>query len=53
VVAEEGIRPPALTLVGDVVGLYPRLAWFSPESAPATHPPHAGCNAVHRPGSAE
>jgi uroporphyrin-III C-methyltransferase/precorrin-2 dehydrogenase/sirohydrochlorin ferrochelatase/uroporphyrin-III C-methyltransferase len=25
-----GIRPPALTVVGEVVGLYPRLAWFEP-----------------------
>lgn len=29
-VAEAGIRPPALTVVGGVVGLYPRLAWFHP-----------------------
>ncbi|CAL96167.1 uroporphyrinogen-III C-methyltransferase [Azoarcus olearius] len=47
-VTEAGIRPPALTIVGDVVGLYPRLAWFSaapPEGEP--HLPHAGCSAVH------
>ncbi|WP_407279652.1 uroporphyrinogen-III C-methyltransferase [Aromatoleum evansii] len=50
VVADEGIRPPALTIVGDVVGLYPRLAWFAPDSAPTAHPPHAGCSAVHRAG---
>lgn len=46
-VAEAGIRPPALTIVGDVVGLYPRLAWFHP-AAPDTAargtyvPVHAG-----------
>ncbi len=28
-----GITPPALTTVGDVVGLQPRLAWFHPEDA--------------------
>ncbi len=28
-VREAGIRPPALTVVGGVVGLYPRLAWFA------------------------
>lgn len=26
-----GITPPALTIVGDVVSLQPRLAWFHPE----------------------
>ena len=26
-----GITPPALTIVGDVVGLQPRLAWFHPD----------------------
>jgi uroporphyrin-III C-methyltransferase/precorrin-2 dehydrogenase/sirohydrochlorin ferrochelatase/uroporphyrin-III C-methyltransferase len=47
-VTEADIRPPALTFVGDVVGLYPRLQWFTPaEHAPASHPPHAGCAAVH------
>lgn len=47
-VAESGIRPPALTVVGGVVGLYPRLAWFSPAAhAVVPHPPHAGCTAVH------
>ena len=28
-----GIVPPALTIVGDVVGLQARLAWFQPEEA--------------------
>lgn len=43
-----GIRPPALTVVGGVVGLYPRLAWFEPQGDGAsTHPPHAGCAVVH------
>lgn len=43
-----GIRPPALTVVGGVVGLYPRLAWFAPQNAVDTpHPPHAGCAVVH------
>lgn len=32
-VREAGIRPPALTVVGSVVGLYPRLAWFSAPDA--------------------
>jgi uroporphyrin-III C-methyltransferase/precorrin-2 dehydrogenase/sirohydrochlorin ferrochelatase/uroporphyrin-III C-methyltransferase len=50
--AAAGIRPPALTLVGDVVGLYPRLEWFTPPGGPAaTHPPHAGCTAVHPAGA--
>jgi len=43
-----GIRPPALTVVGGVVGLYPKLAWFVPAvAADAPHPPHAGCAVVH------
>ena len=47
-----GIRPPALTVVGGVVGLYPRLAWFVPQGdGAAEHPPHAGCAVVH-PGEA-
>lgn len=46
VVRNAGIRPPALTIVGGVVGLYPRLAWFSPQSAASAHPPHAGCTVV-------
>ncbi|PTD96680.1 uroporphyrinogen-III C-methyltransferase [Pseudothauera lacus] len=47
-VAAAGIRPPALTVVGGVVGLYPRLAWFAP-GAPdeAQGAPHAGCTVVH------
>ncbi|MFN4062855.1 MAG: uroporphyrinogen-III C-methyltransferase [Parazoarcus communis] len=44
-----GIRPPALTVVGGVVGLYPRLAWFAAETDEAAHPPHAGCTVVHGP----
>jgi uroporphyrin-III C-methyltransferase/precorrin-2 dehydrogenase/sirohydrochlorin ferrochelatase/uroporphyrin-III C-methyltransferase len=28
---EAGIVPPALTIVGEVVGLQERLAWFQPE----------------------
>lgn len=47
-VMQAGIRPPALTVVGDVVGLYPRLAWFAPATRDdAPHPPHAGCTVVH------
>jgi len=47
-VAEADIRPPALTFVGGVVGLYPRLAWFAPQAqAGVPHAPHAGCTAVH------
>lgn len=30
-VAEIGIRPPALTIVGSVVSMYPKLAWFDPD----------------------
>ncbi len=49
-VHDAGIRPPALTIVGGVVGLYPRLAWFVPKGeADAPHPPHAGCAVVHGP----
>lgn len=49
VVRQAEIRPPALTIVGDVVGLYPRLAWFEPASeSRADHVPHVGCTAVHR-----
>ena len=32
-VQEAGIVPPALTIVGEVVGLQERLAWFKPEQA--------------------
>ena len=32
-VSRSAIRPPALTIVGGVVGLYPKLAWFSPDAA--------------------
>ena len=32
-VQEAGIVPPALTIVGEVVGLQERLAWFQPEQA--------------------
>jgi uroporphyrin-III C-methyltransferase/precorrin-2 dehydrogenase/sirohydrochlorin ferrochelatase/uroporphyrin-III C-methyltransferase len=47
-VREAGIRPPALTVVGGVVSLYPRLAWFDAGAhARVRHPPHAGCTAVH------
>jgi uroporphyrin-III C-methyltransferase len=45
---EVGIRPPALTLVGGVVGLYPSLAWFHPSGEGLRELPHAGCSAVHR-----
>lgn len=48
-VREAGIRPPALTVVGGVVGLYPKLAWFQPEPAASSgEVPHAGCAGVHR-----
>ncbi len=47
-VREAGIRPPALTVVGEVVGLYPRLAWFQADAPAEGGPlPHAGCAAVH------
>ena len=47
-VLRAGIRPPSLTIVGDVVKLYPRLSWFQPEALPAASPlPHAGCAVVH------
>lgn len=48
---EAGVRPPALTVIGGVVGLYPKLAWFAPQPQPAvTALPHAGCAVLH-PGS--
>lgn len=47
VVRDAGIRPPALTIVGGVVGLYPRLAWFTPQPVSSGHAPHAGCAVVH------
>lgn len=47
-VRAQGIRPPALTLVGGVVGLYPRLQWFSPQEPEGAQAPHAGCAAVRR-----
>lgn len=47
-VQRQGIRPPALTVVGSVVSLYPRLTWFRPEaSSPSSPLPHAGCAVVH------
>lgn len=47
-VLRAGIRPPSLTIVGDVVKLYPRLSWFQPEAPPAASSlPHAGCAVVH------
>ena len=50
-VLEEGVRPPSLTVIGSVVGLYPKLAWFEPEDQPKASPlPHAGCAVVHGKG---
>ncbi len=47
-VLEEGVRPPSLTVIGSVVGLYPKLAWFEPQDQPQASPlPHAGCAVVH------
>ncbi len=47
-VQEAGVRPPALTVVGDVVSLYPRLAWFAADGPTEASPlPHAGCAVVH------
>ena len=47
-VREAGVRPPALTVVGDVVSLYPRLAWFSAAAPTGAQPvPHVGCSGVH------
>lgn len=46
-VAASGVRPPALTLVGGVVGLYPKLAWFVPQAHPPGAQGAAGCTAVH------
>jgi len=47
-VLRQGIRPPSLTVVGDVVSLYPRLTWFHPGEPPPSSPlPHAGCAVVH------
>ena len=46
-VAASGVRPPALTLVGGVVGLYPKLAWFAPQAHPPEVQGAGGCTAVH------
>lgn len=43
-----GIRPPALMVVGGVVGLYPRLEWFRPRGTDVREAVHAGCAGVHR-----
>ena len=52
-VLRQGIRPPSLTIIGDVVSLYPRLSWFQPEAPPAASAvPHAGCAVVHSPRKA-
>ena len=52
-VLDEGVRPPSLTVVGTVVGLYPKLAWFEPQDQPKASPlPHAGCAVVHGKGEA-
>lgn len=46
-VERSGIRPPALTIIGRVVGLYPRLAWFVPDGDGIVDSPvHAGCAAI-------
>ena len=51
-VLDEGVRPPSLTVIGTVVGLYPKLAWFQPEDQPKASPlPHAGCAVVHGKGT--
>lgn len=45
---EAGVRPPALTVIGGVVGLYPKLAWFVPQPQSADRAlPHAGCAVLH------
>ena len=45
---EAGVRPPALTVIGSVVGLYPGLAWFVPQQGATEAPlPHAGCAMLH------
>lgn len=52
-VLDEGVRPPSLTVIGSVVGLYPKLAWFEPQDQPKSSPlPHAGCAVVHGKGAA-
>lgn len=47
-VKDAGIRPPALTVIGGVVGLYPRLEWFRPPGGEVREAQHAGCAGVHR-----
>ena len=43
----------SLTVIGTVVGLYPKLAWFEPQDQPKASPlPHAGCAVVHGKGEA-
>ena len=50
---DKGVRPPSLTVIGTVVGLYPKLAWFEPQDQPKASPlPHAGCAVVHGKGEA-
>ncbi|AVR90098.1 uroporphyrinogen-III C-methyltransferase [Thauera aromatica] len=50
-VHQEGVRPPSLTVIGRVVGLYPKLSWFEPAAQPQASPlPHAGCAVVHGEG---
>ncbi|MDX9886362.1 uroporphyrinogen-III C-methyltransferase [Thauera sp.] len=49
---DEGLRPPSLTVIGTVVGLYPKLAWFQAQEQPTASPlPHAGCAVVHGKGN--
>jgi uroporphyrin-III C-methyltransferase/precorrin-2 dehydrogenase/sirohydrochlorin ferrochelatase len=35
---DQGIRPPTLVIVGEVVKLQSRLAWFEPESSLSPEP---------------
>jgi uroporphyrin-III C-methyltransferase/precorrin-2 dehydrogenase/sirohydrochlorin ferrochelatase len=43
---EEGVKPPALLIVGEVVRLRSRLAWFTPKSESEPESLHAAKNVV-------
>lgn len=51
-VREADLRPPALTLVGKVVGLYPRLAWFHPQGGEGREGGESGGARACRAGAA-
>lgn len=47
-VRRQNVRPPTLIIVGNVVSLHEKLAWFTPQPETlAEHPAHAGCCPIH------